>query len=134
MGGLWRNAKFLSSTVSSCYPEAGFPPVPRVCRGVLKSSSASGETAFGQSTGLNHVRIGNIEVATDAAGALTLKFRQSNPAAFIPAWKLLAGEIDESKIAGKIILIGTSTPGLLDLRATPLDAVVPGVLDSGAGH
>jgi len=31
-------------------------------------------------------------------GALTLKFRQSNPSAFIPAWKLLAGEVDESQI------------------------------------
>jgi adenylate cyclase len=94
---------------------------------VLKSSNASGETAFGQKTGLNHVRIGNIEIATDAAGALTLKFRQSNPSAFIPAWKLMAGEVDESQVAGKIILVGTSTPGLLDLRATPLDAALPGV-------
>jgi len=58
---------------------------------VLKSSNASGETAFGQSTGLNHVRIGNIEVATDATGALTLKFRQSNPSAFIPAWNSWPG-------------------------------------------
>jgi adenylate cyclase len=94
---------------------------------VLKSSNASGETAFGQRTGLNHVRIGNLEVATDARGALTLKFRQSNPAAFIPAWKLAAGEVSESEIAGRIILVGTSTPGLLDLRVTPLDAAVPGV-------
>ena len=94
---------------------------------ILKSSNASGETAFGQKTGLNSVRIGDIEIATDAAGALTLKFRQSNPSAFIPAWKLLAGEVDESQIAGRIILIGTSTPGLLDLRATPLDAALPGV-------
>lgn len=94
---------------------------------VLKSSNASGETAFGQSTGLNHVRIGKVEVATDAEGALTLKFRQSNPAAFIPAWKLIAGEVDEKEIEGKIIFIGTSTPGLLDLRATPLDAALPGV-------
>jgi adenylate cyclase len=94
---------------------------------ILKSSNASGETAFGQKTGLNSVRIGNFEIATDAAGALTLRFRQSNPAAFIPAWKLLAREVDESQIAGKIILVGTSTPGLLDLRATPLDAALPGV-------
>jgi adenylate cyclase len=94
---------------------------------VLKSSNANGETAFGQSTGLNHVRIGKIEVATDAAGALTLKFRQSNPSAFIPAWKLMAGEVDESQIAGKIILVGTSTPGLLNRLATPLDAALPGV-------
>jgi adenylate cyclase len=73
------------------------------------------------------VRIGKVEVATDAEGALALKFRQSNPSAFIPAWKLIAGEVDEREIAGKIILIGTSTPGLLDLRATPLDAAIPGV-------
>src|SRR5207342_1524743 len=76
---------------------------------VLKSSNASGETAFGQSTGLNHVRIGRFEVATDAEGALALKFRQSNPSAFISAWKLIAGEVKEREIAGKIILIGTST-------------------------
>ncbi len=94
---------------------------------VLKSSNASGETAFGQRTGLNHIRIGNIEVATDAAGAFTLKFRQSNPSAFIPAWKLLAGEIDESQIANNIILVGTSAPGLFDLRSTPLDSALPGV-------
>lgn len=94
---------------------------------ILKSSNASGETAFGQSTGVNHVRIGEIEIATDAEGALTLRFRQSNPAAFIPAWKLIAGEVDETQIEGKIILVGSSTPGLLDLLATPLDEALPGV-------
>lgn len=94
---------------------------------ILKSSNASGETAFGQQTGLNRVRIGNIDAATDAAGALTLKFRESNPASFIPAWKIIAGTVDESEIAGKIVLIGTSTPGLFDLRSTPLDAAIPGV-------
>ncbi len=94
---------------------------------ILKSSNASGETAFGERSGLNHVRIGDIEVATDAAGALTLKFRNSNPQAFIPAWKLLAGEVEAAQIAGNIILVGTSTPGLLDLRSTPLDIALPGV-------
>ena len=34
---------------------------------VLKASNASGETAFGQSTGLNHIRIGDVEVPTDGA-------------------------------------------------------------------
>jgi adenylate cyclase len=94
---------------------------------VLKSSNASGETAFGRSTGLNHVRIGKLEIATDAEGAVSVKFRRSNPSAFIPAWRLMAGEIDENEIAGKIILVGASTPGLLDLRATPIDAAAPGV-------
>ena len=42
---------------------------------VLKASNASGETAFGQSTGLNHIRVGDVEVPTDAGGGVYLKFR-----------------------------------------------------------
>ena len=94
---------------------------------VLKASNASGETAFGQSTGLNHIRIGDVEVPTDGAGGVYLKFRHFNKAAYIPAWKVLAGEVPKEDIEGKIILVGTSAPGLLDLRATPVDAAVPGI-------
>ena len=94
---------------------------------VLKASNASGETAFGQSTGLNHIRIGEIEVPTDGGGGVYLKFRHFTKAAYIPAWKVLTGEIPEEEIEGRIMLVGTSAPGLLDLRATPVDAAVPGI-------
>jgi adenylate cyclase len=94
---------------------------------VLKASNASGETAFGQSTGLNHIRIGEVEVPTDAGGGVYLKFRHFDKKAYIPAWKVLNGEVPKEEIDGRIILVGTSAPGLLDLRATPLDAALPGI-------
>jgi adenylate cyclase len=94
---------------------------------LLKASNASGESALGQSTGLNHIRIGSVEIPTDSSGAVYLKFRHFNQSAYIPAWKVLAGEVSNDDIDGRIILIGTSAPGLLDLRATPLDAAIPGV-------
>src|SRR6516165_568107 len=94
---------------------------------VLKASNASGETAFGQSTGLNHIKIGEIEIPTDDAGGVYLKFRHFDKSTYIPAWKVLAGEVPQEEIEGRIILIGTSAPGLLDLRATPIDAAVPGI-------
>jgi adenylate cyclase len=94
---------------------------------LLKSSNANGETALGGSTGLNHIGIGNLEIPTDADGGLTLRFRHSQPQAFIPAWKVLSGDIAREEIAGRIILIGSSAPGLFDTRATPLDAAVAGV-------
>ena len=47
--------------------------------------------------------------------------------AYIPAWKVLAGENDASEVAGRIMLVGTSAPGLIDLRATPLDPTIAGV-------
>ena len=94
---------------------------------ILKAANASGEAGFGRNTGLNHVKVGDIEIPTDADGAISIKFRRSNPAAFIPAWKVLAGQLPQENIAGHIILVGTSAPGLLDLRATPLNSAIPGV-------
>lgn len=94
---------------------------------ILKASNASGETAFGQSTGLNHIKVGGLEIPTNADGALLLQFRPSNPSAFIPAWSVLSGEFDPNEIAGRIILVGSSAAGLNDLQATPLDASLPGV-------
>src|SRR5215467_8163161 len=94
---------------------------------VLKSSNASGDTAFGQSTGLNHIRVGDVEVPTDAGGGVYLKFRHFDKKSYIPAWKVLNGEVPQEEIDGRIILIGTSAPGLLDLRATPVDEAIPGI-------
>ncbi len=94
---------------------------------ILKASNASGETAFGAATGLNNIKVGALEIPTNANGELLLQFRPSNPSAFIPAWKLLAGDYDPNDVAGKIILVGSSAAGLNDLQATPLDAALPGV-------
>ena len=73
---------------------------------MLKASNASGETAFGQSTGLNHIRIGDVEVPTDAGGGVYLKFRHFTKAAYIPAWKVLAGEVPQEDIEGRFTLPG----------------------------
>ncbi|MEX0696486.1 MAG: adenylate/guanylate cyclase domain-containing protein [Dongiaceae bacterium] len=94
---------------------------------VLKASNASGQDAFGQETGLNHIRVGAIEIPTDPGGAIWLQFRPANPASYIPAWQVLSGEADPNEIAGTIVLVGTSAPGLMDLRATPLNPSIPGV-------
>ncbi len=94
---------------------------------ILKASNASGETAFGQRSGLNNIRVANLEIPTDRDGAIWLKYRYTEPKAFISAADVLAETVPPEEISGRIILIGSSAPGLLDLRATPLDAAVPGV-------
>jgi adenylate cyclase len=108
-----------------------FAEALRVAQGastyILKASNASGETAFGQRSGLNNVRVGNLEIPTDRDGAIWLKYRYTEPKAFISAADVLAETVPPQEISGRIILIGSSAPGLLDLRATPLDAAVPGV-------
>lgn len=94
---------------------------------IIKSSNASDETAFGQATGINTIRIGDLDIPTDRDGAITIKFRRTNPAAFIPAWKVLEGQVANEEIANSIILVGANAHGLGDVWPTPLDTAVPGV-------
>ncbi len=94
---------------------------------VLKGSNASGETAFGANTGLNHIKIGAIEVPTDPDGGVWPHFRHFDERSYIPAYKVMNGEMAPDALNGDIVLIGISAPGLKDVRATPLDAAVPGV-------
>ncbi|HEX9971174.1 MAG TPA: adenylate/guanylate cyclase domain-containing protein, partial [bacterium] len=46
---------------------------------------------------------------------------------YIPAWKVLSGELDNAQIAGHILFLGTSAKGLLDLKVNPLGGTIPGV-------
>jgi adenylate cyclase len=94
---------------------------------VVKSSGASGEKAFGEKTGIVKIRIGEFEVPTEANGQMWMRFTPESKDRYLPAWKVLNGEIGADAIEGRILIIGTSAAGLLDLRATPLEASVPGV-------
>ena len=94
---------------------------------IIKSSGASGVEAFGQHTGVSTVRIGQFAVPTDAHGQILLHFTKHQPERYVPAWHVLDEAVDLSNLAGHIVLVGTSAPGLLDLRSTPLDPTIPGV-------
>jgi len=93
----------------------------------VRASGASGETSYGARTGIVDVAVGEWVVPTDARGHVWLHYAGHRKDRYIPAWKVLAGEVDPASLAGTILLVGTSAAGLLDLRATPLDAATPGV-------
>jgi len=94
---------------------------------LIKSSGANGAESFGAETGITAVKIGAIETQTDAEGALWLHFTGPRPERFVPAWQVLDGSVDPRRLAGNIVLIGTSAAGLKDQRASPLDPAGPGV-------
>jgi adenylate cyclase len=94
---------------------------------VVKASGASGEASFGAATGIVAIRIGAAVVPTDANGRLVLYDSGHRPERFVPAWQAIAGENDPSRIAGRIVLIGSTAEGLKDLKPTPLAPTMAGV-------
>ncbi len=94
---------------------------------VLRGSNASGTSAFGKHTGLNAIKVGDIEINTGADGSIRPRYTATAPERYISAADLFAGTVKAEDVGGRIILVGTPVVGLGDVRATPLDAAVPGV-------
>ncbi len=94
---------------------------------IIKSSGASGVLAFGQQTGVDSIKVGQFAIPTDAAGRIVAHYTGHKKERYIPAWEVLEENFDPRRIAGQIVFIGTSAPGLRDLRATPLESNLPGV-------
>ena len=74
------------------------------------------------------IQLGHRVIATDKSGAVQIPFRGPEGSfPYISIADILDHSVDADKLNDKIILLGTSAPGLLDLRATPVDESMPGV-------
>jgi adenylate cyclase len=98
---------------------------------VVKSTGSQSYTFGGftsvlrRDTGVAEIGVGRVHIRTDPSAAIWLYDTGHKPERFIPAWKVLAGDVGDVKNA--IVFVGTSAPGLLDLRSTPLVRAIPGV-------
>lgn len=117
------------------------PLIWGVGSGALPSLSLEAlRVALGQSTivlrgpnkgsGLSEVRIGRIGIPTTPDGLVFLHYRKARAGEFIPAAAVLSGRTDpalQQEIAGSVVFIGASAPGLTDIRTTVLGEQLPGV-------
>jgi adenylate cyclase len=94
---------------------------------LIKSSGASGEAFLGQDTGIVSIKTGNVLVPTDERGRITLWDTGHRDQRFISAKAVLANEVPASELEARIVLLGTSAPGLRDVRNTPVQTSMPGV-------
>lgn len=74
------------------------------------------------------VRVGVFNIPVDAQGAVLVPYRgPQGRFPYLSARTLLNRQADPGPLAGAIALVGTTAAGLLDLRATPVQNIYPGV-------
>ena len=77
---------------------------------------------------LERIKIGDIQIPVDErAGVLVPYIGKQKSFTYFSAVDILDKIIAVDELRGKIVLMGTSAPGLHDLRTTPLEAAYPGV-------
>lgn len=74
------------------------------------------------------LQVGPLRLPVDGEIAALVSFRgPSHSFRYISLGDVLAGRVPAEDLMGKIVLIGTSAPGLGDNRATATDEIMPGV-------
>ncbi len=90
---------------------------------------AAGESAFlirSAPGGVESVVVAGVQFPTDASARVWVYFAPHDASRFVSAQDVISGSA-ASQLAGKLVLIGTSASGLLDLKATPIQPSLPGV-------
>ncbi len=93
--------------------EPGYPPDRFVSKG------------YG---GLEWLKVGPLTIPVDETASALIPYRGgkfSYP--YISLADVLKDRVKPEMLRGKVALVGTTAPGLLDLRSTPVDSVYPGV-------
>lgn len=134
--GIVRKAQLLKPANGNWYPALAVETL-RVAQGAggfkIKASDGSGEIDVGDHA-IVSIQVGAFEVPTDRVGAIDIyhSHAASKPTLSVidvlsPPSAQQASDRIKGLVEGRVVLIGTSAQGLLDLRATPLEPIVPGV-------
>ncbi len=82
-----------------------------------------------EGAGLTGFRIGRIPliIPVDKGGRIWTRFKHYSRDQYVSATDILNKRLPKDHFGGGLAFLGTSAPGLFDLRSSPLDPVVPGV-------
>lgn len=94
----------------------------------LESGFAEGLGVGKKYSGLEWLKLGNKRIPVDERIAALIPYRgQQGSFPYVSATDVLSGKASTEMLENRIVLIGTTAPGLMDLRATPVQSVYAGV-------
>lgn len=114
---LYDNKLYPSLALATVHMALGAPQVQ------LHKGKSDGYEAF------EGISIGDINVPTDEHSSVLVPWRGRHGDSFnyYSISDILEKKIPQDALKNRIVLVGTTAPGLLDLRSTPLEKAYPGV-------
>jgi adenylate cyclase len=68
-----------------------------------------------------------LQLPLDGQGMALVPYRKAGAFRYVPAADIIAGRAPAAWLEGRIVILGSTAPGLLDLRVTPTEKAFPGV-------
>lgn len=102
--------------------------MPSLTFEMLRVATGSGTILIkAEKAGIKSLGIKGFQLPTDRNGQLWVHYARRDASLYVPAINVLEKTVAPDKIAGKLVLIGTSAVGLNDIKTTPVTGAMPGV-------
>jgi adenylate cyclase len=102
--------------------------MPSLSFEMLRVATGSGTILIkAEKAGIKSLGIKGFVLPTDGNGQLWIHYARQDPSLYVPVINVLDRTVAPDKIAGKLVLIGTSAVGLNDIKTTPVSQNMPGV-------
>ncbi len=102
--------------------------VPALTLDLLRVVTGSGAILIRtDEAGVSSVAVPGLELPTDRNGRIWVHYNAHDKTRYVSAKDVIDGTAPPEKFAGKLVLLGTSAIGLLDIKTTPVSAAMPGV-------
>jgi adenylate cyclase len=108
--------------------KAGDQIVPAMSLEMLRVVTGSGAILIRtDEVGIRAVAVPGLELPTDENGQMWVNYTRQDASRYVSAKDVLEGKVPADRFTGRLVLIGTSAVGLLDIKATPVETAMPGV-------
>jgi adenylate cyclase len=102
--------------------------MPSLTFEMLRVASGSGTILIkADKAGIQSVGVRGFTIPTDANGQLWVHYSRHDPSIYVSAVDVMDNRVPQDRIAGKLVVIGTSSVGLNDIKTTPVSPAMPGV-------
>ena len=125
--GISRKVTMLTEYKGNLYESLSLA-VARVYLNPPKLEAGFATEEGGDYSGLEWLQLGKRQIPVDGRVATLIPFRGKQYSfPYVSATDVLTGKADSKVLEGAIVLVGTTAPGLMDLRAAPVQSVYAGV-------
>jgi len=125
-GGLYQSLSLATVRVARALEQSGGGSIK--VPALVFLDGAGNEVSPGDGALIESILVDGKVVPIDRDGTLLVPYAGPGKSfKYLPAIDVFEGKVEKAELEGKIVIVGTTAPGLLDLRATPLDGIYPGV-------
>lgn len=123
MDGVLRRVPLMISWQNRIYPHLSLATLLTALKGKIADPIVKSTRG-----GIESIQIGNTIVPLEGNGSMLVNYKgPSFTFPYVSAADVLENKINKQDFKNKVVFLGSSAAGLLDIRVSPLDAVFPGV-------